>query len=162
MIMLNTKLDKIDRRILMELQNDARIANVALAECVGLSPSPCLRRVKQLETAGIIRRYSAVIDPARVGLGLSCFISVTLERNVEQVLEAFEEAISERPEILECWPTTGEADFLLKVVTADLGAYERLMRDHLLRIPGISSTKTSLLLTPVKNETALPLDTDSK
>jgi Lrp/AsnC family leucine-responsive transcriptional regulator len=162
MIMLNTKLDKIDRRILMELQNDARIANVGLAECVGLSPSPCLRRVKQLEAAGIIRRYSAVIDPARVGLGLSCFISVTLERNVEQVLEAFEEAISERPEILECWPTTGEADFLLKVVTADLGAYERLMRDHLLRIPGISSTKTSLLLTPVKNETALPLDTDSK
>lgn len=162
MIMLNTKLDKIDRRILMELQNDARIANVGLAECVGLSPSPCLRRVKQLEAAGIIRRYSAVIDPARVGLGLSCFISVTLERNVEQVLEAFEEAILERPEILECWPTTGEADFLLKVVTADLGAYERLMRDHLLRIPGISSTKTSFLLTPVKNETALPLDTDSK
>ena len=162
MIMLNTKLDKIDRRILMELQNDARIANVGLAECVGLSPSPCLRRVKQLEAAGIIRRYSAVIDPARVGLGLSCFISVTLEHNVEQVLEAFEEAILERPEILECWPTTGEADFLLKVVTADLGAYERLMRDHLLRIPGISSTKTSFLLTPVKNETALPLDTDSK
>ncbi len=155
--MLNFDLDSIDRRILAELQRDARIANVALAERVGLSPSPCLRRVKRLESEGIIRRYSAVIDPAGVGLGLSCFISVTLERNVEQVLEVFEAAISERPEILECWPVTGEADFLLKVITADLGAYERLMRDHLLRIPGISSTKTSFLLTPVKNETALPL-----
>ena len=151
-------LDKIDRRILAELQSDARIANVARAERVGLTPSPCLRRVKRLEEEGVIRRYGAVIDPARVGLGIACFISVTLERNVEQVLEVFEAAISERPEILECWPVTGEADFLLKVVTADLGAYERLMRDHLLRVPGISSTKTSFLLTPVKNETALPLD----
>ncbi len=159
--MLNNELDKIDRRILAELQRDARIANVALAERVGLSPSPCLRRVKRLEAEGVIRRYSAVIDPARVGLGLSCFISVTLERNVEQVLEVFETAISERPEILECWPITGEADFLLKVITADLGAFERLMRDHILRIPGISSTNTSFLLTPVKNETALPLAASS-
>jgi len=155
--MPNIDIDKIDRQILAELQLDARIANVALAERVGLSPSPCLRRVKRLEATGIIRRYSAVVDPARVGLGLSCFISVTLERTVEQALEVFETAIVERPEILECWPITGEADFLLKIVTADLGAYERLMRDHLLRIPGISSTKTSFLLTPVKNETALPL-----
>ena len=155
--MSNIDIDKIDRQILAELQLDARIANVALAERVGLSPSPCLRRVKRLEATGIIRRYSAVVDPARVGLGLSCFISVTLERTVEQALEVFEAAIVERPEILECWPITGEADFLLKIVTADLGAYERLMRDHLLRIPGISSTKTSFLLTPVKNETALPL-----
>jgi Lrp/AsnC family leucine-responsive transcriptional regulator len=155
--MPNIDIDKIDRQILAELQLDARIANVALAERVGLSPSPCLRRVKRLEATGIIRRYSAVVDPARVGLGLSCFISVTLERTVEQALEVFEAAIVERPEILECWPITGEADFLLKIVTADLGAYERLMRDHLLRIPGISSTKTSFLLTPVKNERALPL-----
>jgi DNA-binding Lrp family transcriptional regulator len=155
--MPNIDIDKIDRQILAELQLDARIANVALAERVGLSPSPCLRRVKRLEATGIIRRYSAVVDPARVGLGLSCFISVTLERTVEQALEVFQAAIVERPEILECWPITGEADFLLKIVTADLGAYERLMRDHLLRIPGISSTKTSFLLTPVKNETALPL-----
>jgi DNA-binding Lrp family transcriptional regulator len=150
-------LDRIDRRILTELQSDARIANVALAERVGLSPSPCLRRVKRLEAEGVIKRYGAVIDAKQVGLGIACFISVTLEHNVEQVLEAFEAAIAECPEILECWPVTGEADFLLKVVTADLGAYERLMRDHLLRVPGISSTKTSFLLTPVKNETALPL-----
>ena len=121
--MSNIDIDKIDRQILAELQLDARIANVALAERVGLSPSPCLRRVKRLEATGIIRRYSAVVDPARVGLGLSCFISVTLERTVEQALEVFEAAIVERPEILECWPITGEADFLLKIVTADLGAY---------------------------------------
>ena len=156
--MPNMSLDKIDRRILMELQSDGRSANVALAERVGLTPSPCLRRGKRLEEEGVIRRYGAVIDAKQVGLGIACFISVTLERNVEQVLEVFEAAISERPEILECWPVTGEADFLLKVVTADLGAYERFMRDHLLRVQGISSTQTSFLLTPVKNETTLPLD----
>ena len=156
--MPNMSLDKIDRRILMELQSDGRIANVALAERVGLTPSPCLRRVKRLEEEGVIRRYGAVIDAKQVGLGIACFISVTLERNVEHVLEVFEAAISKRPEILECWPVTGEANFLLKVVTADLGAYERFMRDHLLRVQGISSTQTSFLLTPVKNETALPLD----
>ena len=156
--MPNMSLDKIDRRILMELQSDGRIANVALAERVGLTPSPCLRRVKWLEEEGVIRRYGAVSDAKQGGLGIACFISVTLERNVEQVLEVFEAAISERPEILECWPVTGEADFLLKVVTADLGAYERFMRDHLLRVQGISSTQTSFLLTPIKNETALPLD----
>ena len=156
--MPNMSLDKIDRRILMELQSDGRIANVALAERVGLTPSPCLRRVKWLEEEGVIRRYGAVIDAKQVGLGIACCISVTLERNVEQVLEVFEAAISERPEILECWPVTGEANFLLKVVTADLGAYERFMRDHLLRVQGISSTQTSFLLTPIKNETALPLD----
>ena len=156
--MPNMSLDKIDRRILMELQSDGRIANVALAERVGLTPSPCLRRVKRLEGEGVIRRYGAVIDAKQIGLGIACFINVTLERNVEQVLEVFEAAISERPEILECWPVTGEADFLLKVVTADLGAYERFMREHLLCVQGISSTQTSFLLTPVKNETALPLD----
>lgn len=150
-------IDAIDLRILSALQENARISNIELAAQVGLSPSPCLRRVKRLEAAGVIRRYAALLDPAAMGLGIIGFISVTLERNIEAVLEDFEAAVKERPEVLECWPITGDADFLLKVVTADLGAYERLMRDHLLRIPGISSTKTSFVLTAVKNETALPL-----
>lgn len=155
--MSKISLDAIDLRILDALQANARISNIELAALVGLSPSPCLRRVKRLEAAGVIRRYAALLDPAAMGLGIIGFISVTLERNVEAVLEDFEAAVKERPEVLECWPITGDADFLLKVVTADLGAYERLMRDHLLRIPGISSTKTSFVLTAIKNETALPL-----
>ena len=156
--MLNMAIDKIDRRILRELQIDARLTNVALAERIGLSPSPCLRRVKRLEADGVIRHYGAVIDSKQVGLGIACLINVTMERNIEEALEVFKAAISKRPEILECWPVTGEADFLLKVVTADIGDYERLMCDHIMCLPGISSTQTSFLLTPVKNETALPLD----
>ena len=119
--MLNLAIDKIGRRILTELQIDARLTNVALAERIGLSPSPCLRRVKRLEAEGVIRRYGAVSDSKQVGLSIACLISVTLERNVEQALEVFKAAISERPEILEYWPVTGEADFLLKVATTDIG-----------------------------------------
>lgn len=155
--MPKTELDAIDLRILEALQSDARISNVDLAARVGLSPSPCLRRVKQLERRGVIRRYAALLDPAAIGLDIIGFVSVTLERNAEPVLEDFEASVKERPEVLECWPITGDADFLLKVVTEDLGAYERLMRDHLLRIPGISSTSTSFVLTAVKNDTALPI-----
>jgi len=99
-----------------------------------------------------------VIDSKQVGLRIACLINVILERKIEETLEAFKAAISESPEILECWPVTGEADFLLKVVTADISDYERLMCDHILCLPGVSSTQTNFLLTPVKNETALPLE----
>jgi DNA-binding Lrp family transcriptional regulator len=160
--MPTTALDAIDRRILTVLQRDGRLSNVELAEQVGLSPSPCLRRLRRLETTGVIRRYAALLDPNAVGLDVTAFISVSLERNAEQVLEAFEAAVRERPEVLECYPVTGDADFLLKVVTVDLHAYERLMRDHLLRVPGISSTRTSFALTPVKDEALLPIGADGE
>ena len=156
--MLNVTIDKIDWRILRELQIDARLTNVALAERIGMSPSPCLLHVKRLEADGVIRHYGAVIDSKQVGLSIACLFNVTLERNIEETLEAFKAAISESPEILECWPVTGETDFLLKVVTADIGDYESLNWDHILCLPGVSSTQTNFLLTPVKNETALPLE----
>ena len=155
--MPNTTLDAIDRRILGALQDDARISNVALAERVGLSPTPCLRRVRALEEAGVIRRYAALLDQAAVGLPVSVFISVSLERQVEGALDAFETRVRERPEVMECYLMTGDSDYLLRVVTADLSAYERFLMDHLTRIPGVASIRSSFALTQVTYKTALPL-----
>jgi DNA-binding Lrp family transcriptional regulator len=150
-------LDAIDRKILALLQENARLSNVELADAVGLSPSPCLRRVRELEHAGVIRRYVTLLDPARVGLPVSIFVNVTLERQVEQALERFEAAILKRPEVMECYLMTGDADYLLRVVTADLSAYERFLMDHLTRVPGVSSIKSSFALKQVKYRTALPV-----
>ena len=154
-------LDAIDRRILALLQENARLTNVELAAAAGLSPSPCLRRVRALEEAGIIRRYVTLLDPARVGLPVSIFVSVTLERQVEQALERFEAAIQKRPEVMECYLMTGDADYLLRVVTADLSAYERFLMDHLTRVPGVASIKSSFALKQVKYRTALPVGGES-
>lgn len=153
-----TALDAIDRRILNRLQDNARLTNVELAEAVGLSPSPCLRRVRELEDTGIIRRYVALLDPAAVDLPVSVFVNVTLERQVESVLERFEAAILKRPEVMECYLMTGDADYLLRVVTADLSAYERFLVEHLTRVPGVASIKSSFALKQVKYRTALPVD----
>ena len=150
-------LDAIDRRILTELQADARISNAALAEAVGLSASPCLRRVRALEAAGVIRRYAALLEAAEVGLPISVFVQVTLERQIEQALETFETAIQDRPEVMECYLMTGDADYLLRVVVSDLNAYERFLKEHLTRVSGVSSIKSSFALNQVKYSTALPL-----
>ena len=150
-------LDAIDRRILTELQADARISNAALAEAVGLSPSPCLRRVRALEAAGVIRRYAALLEPAEVGLPISVFVQVTLERQIDRALETFETAIQDRPEVMECYLMTGDADYLLRVVVSDLTAYERFLKEHLTRVSGVASIKSSFALNQVKYSTALPL-----
>jgi len=150
-------LDAIDTRILGRLQEEARLSNVELAQAVGLSPSPCLRRVRALERAGVIRRYVTVLDPQRVGLPVSVFVNVTLEKQVERALEVFEAAVRQRPEVLECYLMTGEADYLLRVVVADLAAYERFLMEHLTRVPGVSSIKSSFALKQVQYRTALPL-----
>ena len=155
--MLKTPLDRIDRNILGQLQDDGRLSNSDLAERVGLSPSPCLRRVRALEAAGVIRKYAALVDPAAVDLAVSVFVSVTLEKQIEERLEAFEAAVVSRPEVLECYLMTGEADYLLRVVVADLAAYERFLKDHLTRIPGVASIKSSFALKQVRYKTALPL-----
>jgi Lrp/AsnC family leucine-responsive transcriptional regulator len=154
----HTPLDAIDRKILTLLQENARLANVDLAESVGLSPSPCLRRVRELEESGVIRRYVTLLDPVPIGLPVSVFVNVTLERQVEHALEHFEAAILERPEVMECYLMTGDSDYLLRVVTADLAAYERFLMDHLTRVPGVASIKSSFALKQVKYRTALPLD----
>ena len=125
--MLNDALDATDWKILGLLQEDARISNVDLAQAVGLSPSPCLSRVRALEQRGFIRRYVTLLDPQRVGMKVSVFIQVTLEKQIEPALEVFEKAIRARPEVMECYLMTGEADYLLRVVVPDLQALEHFI-----------------------------------
>lgn len=156
--MARFKLDRIDRRILAHLQVEGNLANNELADKVGLSPSPCLRRVKALEEAGVISRYVALVDPASVDLPVNVFVSVSLDRQVEERLDSFEAAVMARPEVLECYLMTGDADYLLRVVVPDLASYERFLKEHLTRIPGIASIRSGFALKQVRYRTALPLD----
>ena len=151
-------LDAIDRQILRHLQENARIPNVDLARRVGLSPSPCSRRVRELETGGVIRRYATLIDPGAAGLPVSVFISVTLDKQIERNLEVFESAVTKLPEVMECYLMTGDADYLLRVVVPDLASYRRFLMDHLTRISGVSNIRSSFALKQVTYRTALPLD----
>jgi DNA-binding Lrp family transcriptional regulator len=155
--MPNEALDLTDWHLLALLQEDARITNVELAEKVGLSPSPCLNRVRALEESGYISRYVTLLDPQRVGLKVSVFIQVTLEKQIEPALEVFEKAIRGRPEVMECYLMTGEADYLLRVVVPDLQALERFILQFLSRVPGVGNIKSSFSLKQVKYQTALPL-----
>ena len=155
--MSEIQIDIFDRRILKELQRDGRISNVDLAKAVGLSPSPCLRRVRDLEKSGIIDRYGAILNQGAAGLPLSVFVQVTLERQVETALETFERIIAERPEVLEAYLMTGDSDYLLRIVVPDVSDYEIFLKDHLTRIPGVASIKSSFALNRVKYETALPI-----
>ena len=149
--------DATDWKILSHLQDHARVSNVDLAKEVFLSPSPCLQRVKKLEESGVIRGYVTLLDPHKLGLTVSVFIQVTLEKQIEKSLENFERSIRDRPEVMECYLMTGDADYLLRVVMPDLPAFERFMLDHLTKIPGIASIKSSFALKQVKYQTALPL-----
>jgi DNA-binding Lrp family transcriptional regulator len=151
------QIDAIDLKILDVLQRNARISNAELAQSVGLSPSPCLRRIRNLEKAGVISKYAAILDQTVVELSISVFVQVTLERQVEAALETFERLIRERAEVLECYLMTGDADYLLRIVVPDVAAYEQFLKDHLTRIPGVSSIKSSFALNRVKYETALPI-----
>ena len=155
MPILNLK--EIDRRILQQLQTNARLSNVDLSQRVNLSQSPCLRRVRKLEERGIIKEYVTLIDQNAVGLPVSVFVSVSLEKQIEPALELFEKTIQSRPEVMECYLMTGDADYLLRVVTRDLAAYERFLLDHLTRIEGVSSIKSSFALKQVTYKTVLPI-----
>lgn len=147
-------LDPIDRRILDELQTDGRLPMNELAERVGLSTSPCWRRVKQLESEGYIRRYVALLDPIRIGIGLQVFVYVSLDLHQA---DAFERAIHDRPEVVDCYAMTGEQDYLLRVMMADVEAFEHFLRTELVRMPGVIRCNTSFALKTVKQTTALPL-----
>ncbi len=151
-------LDATDRKILTALQERARMPNVELARAVGLSPSPCLRRVRALEDSGVIRRYATLVDQSAVGLPVSVFVSVSLERQIESALEEFETTVKARPEVMECYLMTGTADYLLRIVVSNLEAYERFLKEHLTRIPGVSSIQSSFALKQIAYRTALPLD----
>lgn len=150
-------LDAIDRRILTVLQDNARVSNVELAEASGISASPCWRRVRELERIGVIDRYVTLVDPASVGLPVSVFIQVSLEMQVESALEKFEQVVLDRPEVMECYLMTGDADYMLRVVVADLEAYERFLMDHLTRVPVVANIRSSFALKQVKYRTALPV-----
>ncbi|MBP7336720.1 Lrp/AsnC family transcriptional regulator [Niveispirillum sp.] len=150
-------LDRTDRAILSALQEDGRLSVTDLAERVNLSHTPCLRRVKRLETQGVIRGYAAMVDQQAVGLPVSVFVSVTLERQAEAELDQFEAAIRACPEVMECFLMTGGSDFLLRVVAADLQAYELFLKRALTRIPGIRAIQSSFALKQVVGRAALPL-----
>lgn len=153
----STEIDPIDRRILARLQRDASIQNQQLANEIGLSPSPCHRRVRALEEAGIIRGYVALLDGAAVGAGFLAYVEVRLERQAVEFSERFEKAVLARAEILECVRVTGDYDYLLKVATRDIEAFHRFLIDTLTRIKGIANTRTSIALNRVKETTALPI-----
>jgi len=150
-------LDAIDLHILRELQADARISNVELARRVNLSPSPCLARVRALERTGILDRYVALLDPAKVGLGVSVFISVTLERQVERDLERFEKEISAFDEVMECYLMTGDFDYLLRILVSDVAELQRFIVEKLATLTNVAKIKSSFALKQVKYKTAVPL-----
>lgn len=153
-----SSLDAIDCRLLQHLQADARITNIALAEVAHLSPAPCLRRVRDLEAAGVIRGYVTLLDPEAIGLDVSTFIQVSLEKQVSSALHVFEEAIAAWPEVMECYLMTGDSDYLLRVVVPDLKALQCFIVDRLARIPDVSNIRSSVAIKQIKYKTALPIE----
>lgn len=149
-------IDDIDKRILRALQRNGRLQNIELAKEVGLSPSPCLRRVKLLEEAGIIDRYVAVLDPAKVGVPLSMFARVWLIAQDAETIDRFMDAMKRLPQVMECYIMLGESDALLRVVVADLDDYRRFQSTHLTRVNGIQNVKTDVPSQIVKQTYALP------
>ncbi|AZC25131.1 Transcriptional regulator, AsnC family [Pseudomonas sessilinigenes] len=151
------KLDAYDRKILAALQRDGRLSNVQLAQEIGLSPSPCLRRVRMLEDVGVIRGYQATLDRDEVGLGLTVFVGVKVERHNDAEAEAFRQAVLQLPEVISAFLVSGESDFLLQVVVPDLRGYDRFLTGHLLKIPGVSDIRSNFAIHTVKTPGPLPL-----
>jgi Lrp/AsnC family leucine-responsive transcriptional regulator len=150
-------IDAIDRKILGLLQTDSRITMAELADKIGLSVSPCHRRVKLLEERGVITGYLATVDQKALGLYVSVFISIKLARQKEEDLDRFARAISKWDEVLECYLMTGNRDYLLRVVVADLSAYEAFLKTKLTRLDGVASIESSFALSQVKYSIALPV-----
>ena len=150
-------IDRYDKSILSELQNDGRISNVELASRVSLSESACLRRVRTLEESGLIERYVALLDQKEVGLTGTIFVHIALRREEQRELAAFEEAVQGIPEIMECYLMTGEFDYLLRVVVSDMADFERLHNEALTRLPGVARVNSSVAIRTVTKTTELPL-----
>jgi DNA-binding Lrp family transcriptional regulator len=149
--------DAIDIRILAALQDDASLTNVDLARQVGLSPSPCLARVRALEEMGVILRRVTLLDPVKLGASVSVFIQVTLEKQTEAILEAFEAAMASFPEVMECYLMTGDSDYLLRVVVSDTVALRHFIVGQLCKTRGVANIRSSFALKQVKYKTALPI-----
>jgi Lrp/AsnC family leucine-responsive transcriptional regulator len=155
--MASTGLNRTDRRLLELLQRDGSLTNLELASRVHLSPSACLRRVRALEKAGVIRRYVALLDPRKLGLGLMGFVTVKLEKRGRMPTETFARAVKDWPEVLACHALTGDMDYLLRVQVEDLDHFSRFVMSSLLKHPGVLDVKSSFVLEEVKETTALPL-----
>ncbi|WP_246524733.1 Lrp/AsnC family transcriptional regulator [Sphingobium phenoxybenzoativorans] len=150
-------MDAVDRKMLVELQLDGRMTNSQLSDKIGLSPSPCLRRLKQLEADGVITRYVALVDPDQLGLGVTAFVRVRLDQQDDRHLTIFEEAVAQFPEVMECYLMSGDADYQLRLIVENLKAFENFLRHKLTRIEGVSQLTTSFALRPVVYKTALPI-----
>lgn len=150
-------IDRYDRQILDALQQDGRISNVDLARQVSLSESACLRRVRALEQAGLIERYVAVLDQKQLGLSGTVFVHIALRREEQSELAAFEAAINDIPEIMECYLMTGEFDYLLRLVVSDMADFERLHNEALTRLPGVARVNSSIAIRTVRKTTKLPI-----
>ena len=151
-------LDKLDIRILSVLQVDGRISNQQLAERVNTSAASCWRRVRALESSGVIGRYAAVVDSEKVGFELCAFAQITMVRHVSIDVKQIEAAIIAQPEVLECYATTGDSDFLLRVVTGDIASYDRFLETFIFSLPGIGQVRSNIALREIKYEVALPLN----
>lgn len=153
------KLDRIDKRILTEMQANGRITNLELADKVGLSPTPCSRRVRQLEESGVIERHVTLLNQARLGLNITAMISITMDRHTPERFESFERQLREFPEVVECSIVTGQsADYLLKAVLPDMTYYEEFLLGRLTRIEGVTGVHSSFVLRKVIAKTELPLE----
>lgn len=154
---MSIKIDQIDRRILRALQKDGRLQNVELAKRVGLSPSPCLRRVRRLEEAGVIDRYAALLDASKIGVNLTVFARISLMSQDAETVERFTNAMRNLPQVVECYVMAGECDALLRVVAADLDDYRRFQSTHLTRVNAVQTVKTDIPLQKIKLSSELPL-----
>ncbi len=150
-------LENKDRRILAELQRDARLTMQELGDRTGMSSSACWRRVKSLEAAGIIDRYAAIVDTRKAGFNFSAVVHVSLARHEQKNVERFVKEVLRHPEVLECFATSGEADFHLRVVAEDIDAYNAFLDDFIFRLPGVSQVRSNIVLKEIKADTALPL-----
>lgn len=155
--METNEFDRASLQILQELQADARLSTQALAEKVGLSATPVWRRVKELEDRGVIRGQVVLVDREKVGLSILVLANVSLVRHSEGAVEQFERLVGTRREIIECHAITGEADYVIKVVAADMKAYDLFLQQHIFKLPGVSSVRSNVVLREVKYETALPV-----
>lgn len=156
--MRRVKLDKIDKKILMHLQDDGRMTNVDLAQKAGISAPPCLRRVRALEEAGYIQSYHARLDAAAMGYGVTVFAQVKLVSQAEQDLRHFENVIREWPLVRECYMLAGDTDFLLKIVAHDWDDYQHFLTEKLTAAPNVTSVKSSLSIRPTKEEPGVPVE----
>lgn len=150
-------IDNQDKALLRHLQEDGRATNAELAASAHLSDSACFRRVRALEAAGVITGYAATVDPAAVGLGLTVYVSITLASQAQDVLAAFEAAVAEAPEIMECHLMTGQADYIVRIVASDVADLERLHAQVLTRLPGVARLNSSIALRSVVRREALPI-----